>query len=211
MGSKTVGSAALTAAGHLSSAALLCLLFCGCTAYSGAVSDHFDGSRFYNPEGGEDVQIVFVPARHGSGRGPLSENRTLWGGFVIDAPDGQVYFAGDTGHGRFVEDIAARFDRIRLAILPIGNYEKRWFMKAQHMNPDDAVAVHRTLRAGQSMGMHYGTFAEHPEQSIDAHEKGLVEAVSRQEVAPDQIWVLEFGEGRDVGQAPRDVGSRDPG
>ena len=79
---------------------------------------------------GSEVRFVFVPARHGSGRGPFTESRTLWGGWVIDAPDGQVYFASETGHGRFVREIAVRFDRIRLAILPIGNYEERWLMKA---------------------------------------------------------------------------------
>jgi L-ascorbate metabolism protein UlaG (beta-lactamase superfamily) len=117
---------------------------------------------------------------------------------VIDAPAGQVYFAGDTGLGRFVDEIAVRFRRIRLAILPIGNYEKRWFMKTQHMNPDDAVAVHRTLRAIRSMGVHFGTFAEHPEQRIDAHEKDLAAALASQRVMADRFWVLGFGESRDV-------------
>lgn len=149
------------------------------------------------PEG-TSVRFVFVPARHSSGRAPLFERRTLWGGFVIDTPAGEIYFAGDTGYGAFVEEIAARFRRIRLAILPLGSYEKRWFMKTQHMNPEDAVQVHRVLRAGQSMGIHYGTFPEHPEQSIDAHEKDLAAAIAKQEIDPTRFWVPGFGEGRNV-------------
>lgn len=147
---------------------------------------------------GTDLRVVFVPARHGSGRGPFSRNTTLWGGFVIDAPEGAVYFAGDTAFGQFVDEIASRFGRVRLAILPIGSYEKRWIMKTQHMNPDDAVQVHRKLGALQSVGMHYGTFAEHPEQTIDAHEKDLASARASQDVEPGRFWVLGFGEGRDV-------------
>jgi L-ascorbate metabolism protein UlaG (beta-lactamase superfamily) len=147
------------------------------------------------------LRFVFVPARHQSGRiSPFSRNRTLWGGFVIDSPHGQVYFAGDTGFGSFINDIAARYRRIRLAILPIGNYEKRWIMKTQHMNPDDAIRAHRALRANQSMGIHYATFAEHPEQAIDAHERDLAPALSKHAVPPAAFWILDFGEGRDVPQ-----------
>jgi L-ascorbate metabolism protein UlaG (beta-lactamase superfamily) len=123
-----------------------------------------DWWQAYQPAG-LSMRVIFVPAQHGSGRAaPFTEGRTLWGGFVIDAPGGQVYFAGDTGFGAFVNELAERFSRIRLAVLPIGNYEKRWFMKTQHMNPEDAILVHQLLRAGQSMGMHYATFREHPEQ-----------------------------------------------
>ena len=41
-------------------------------------------------------------------------------------------------------------------------------MKNQHMNPDDAVMAHILLRSKQSVGIHFATFAEHPEQAIDA-------------------------------------------
>ena len=143
--------------------------------------------------------FTFVPARHQSGRWPLVENKTLWGGFIIESPSGdQVYYAGDTGYGSFLESIHARFNRIRLAVVPIGNYEKRWIMKSQHMNPDDAVPAHVLLRAGQSMGMHYATFAEHPEQTIDAHERDLAAALSEHSVQASEFWILKFGEGRDV-------------
>jgi L-ascorbate metabolism protein UlaG (beta-lactamase superfamily) len=147
-------------------------------------------------EGG--VTCTFVPARHGSGRAPFRENGTLWGGFVIDSPGGQVYFAGDTGYGEFINDVAARFGRIRLAILPIGNYEKRWFMKSQHLNPEDAVIAHRTLGAPMSIGIHFATFAEHPEQTIDAHEKDLTDALKRHGVPDCEFVIPRFGEGMDV-------------
>jgi L-ascorbate metabolism protein UlaG (beta-lactamase superfamily) len=158
-----------------------------------------------------DLRFTFVPARHGSGRAPFAGNRTLWGGFIIDAPSGQVYFAGDTGFGAFVDDLAARYPRIRLAILPIGSYEKRWIMKTQHMSPDDAARAHRMLRAAQSVGIHYATFAEHPEQSIDAHEKDLAAALERRRIAAGEFWILGFGEGRDVpplDEEPAPTGTR---
>ncbi len=145
-----------------------------------------------------DVNITFVPSRHGSGRGPFSGNKTLWGGYVIETPAGQVYYAGDTGFGDFIYLIQKRYTRVRLAILPIGSYEKRWFMKSQHMNPDDALRVHKILNARQSMGFHYGTFIEHPEQTIDAHEKDLSIGLRKYKIQPEQFWILKFGEGRNV-------------
>lgn len=147
---------------------------------------------------GSHLRFIFVPARHSSGRLPLCQRRTLWGGFVIDTSRGAIYFAGDSGYGTFIDELAARFHRIRLAILPIGSYEKRWFMKPQHMNPADAVLAHRVLKADQSMGMHYGTFAEHPEQPIDAHEKDLATEIAKQGVDPSRFWILGFGERRDL-------------
>ncbi len=145
------------------------------------------------------VTFTFVPSRHSSGRWPFMENMTLWGGFIIEGPSGdQVYFAGDTGYGEFLDSIRSRFTRIRLAILPIGSYEIRWFMKTQHMNPDDAVRAHGLLGARQSMGVHFGTFEEHPEQAIDAHERDLSEALKNHGMPESQFWILGFGEGRYV-------------
>ena len=42
---------------------------------------------------------------------------------------------------------SARNGPIRLALLPIGAYEPRWFMEGQHMNPADAVEAFTLKRA----------------------------------------------------------------
>jgi len=145
-----------------------------------------------------DTKITFVPSLHGSGRGLFSGNRTLWGGFVIESSSSRVLFIGDSAWGDFLKDIKERFPRFDLAILPIGSYEKRWFMKTEHMNPDDAVRVHQMLNVAQSVGIHFGTFKEHPEQTIDAHEKDLQIALEKYHVPEPDFWILKFGEGRDV-------------
>lgn len=142
--------------------------------------------------------IIFVPSRHGSGRGIFDKNKTLWGGFIIEGSAGNIYFAGDTAFGEFISEISRKFFDFRLAILPIGSYEKRWFMESQHMNPNDAVRVHKMLNAAQSVGIHFGTFKEHPEQSIDAHEKDLKMALQTHKIPASKFWILKFGEGREV-------------
>ena len=141
--------------------------------------------------------ITFVPARHNSGRGLFDGNATLWGGFALELPAGRVLFMGDTAYGEHIEAIHQRFGNFRLAILPIGNYEARWFMQTQHMNPDDAVRAHKTLNARHSMGVHFATFDEHPEQSISAHETDLATARREQHVPAEAFWLPAFGEGKD--------------
>lgn len=156
-----------------------------------------DWWQTYQPESSE-FMITFVPALHSSGRWPLMGNKSLWGGYVIANPQGNIYFAGDTGSGDFIDRISERFDRFRLTILPIGSYEKRWFMKNSHMNPDDAVKAHLLLNSQQSVGIHFGTFSEHPEQTVDAHERDLEAALKDHNLNPEQFWVLKFGEGKTI-------------
>jgi L-ascorbate metabolism protein UlaG (beta-lactamase superfamily) len=144
------------------------------------------------------TKITFVPSRHNSGRGIFDKNKTLWGGFIIEGFVGDVIFMGDTAFGEFLKEIKKKFTHFRLAILPIGSYEKRWFMKTQHMNPDDAVRGHQMLEVNQSVGFHFGTFKEHPEQTIDAHEEDLKVALEKYNVPKSEFWLLKFGEGREV-------------
>jgi len=104
-----------------------------------------------------DVRFTFVPSQHWSRRGLLDEDKTLWGGFVIDG-EKRFYHSGDTAYFGGFHDIGKRLGRIDAAMLPIGAYEPRWFMKAQHMNPDDAVRAFIDLGARRFAAMHWGTF-----------------------------------------------------
>jgi len=66
------------------------------------------------------------------------------------------------------------------------------------MNPDDAVKAHKYLNVKQSIGMHYAIFAEHPVQTIDAHEKDLKKELLYNEVKETEFKILRFGEGLEV-------------
>lgn len=144
-----------------------------------------------------DLKITFVPARHGSGRSFLDGDRTLWGGYVLSGRYGNILFLGDTGYGSFVEELKNRFEDFRLAILPLGSYEPYWFMESQHMNPEAAVRMHRQLNVNTSMGVHFGTLAEHPQQALDAHEKDLSDALKTLGMPESEFMIPGFGEGRD--------------
>ncbi len=45
-----------------------------------------------------------------------------------------------------------------LSFLPIGSYEPQYFMKIDHMNPEEALLAHKDLESNFSLGMHFGTF-----------------------------------------------------
>jgi L-ascorbate metabolism protein UlaG (beta-lactamase superfamily) len=114
-----------------------------------------------------------VPALHFSSRGIYDRNKTLWCGYVIECQKRFVYFAGDTAFGPHFTQIREKFGSPRLALLPIGAYEPRWFMSPVHMAPDEAVRAHEILAAKTSIAIHHGTF-QLSDEGIDTPRKHLI-------------------------------------
>lgn len=106
------------------------------------------------------VRVHAEPTVHWSARGVRDRRHALWASFVIETPAGAIYAIGDSGFGGgdTFRDIARRHPRLALALIPIGAYEPRWFMRAQHMNPADAVEAFRLCGARAALGHHWGTF-----------------------------------------------------
>jgi L-ascorbate metabolism protein UlaG (beta-lactamase superfamily) len=140
-----------------------------------------------------ELPVVLTPAQHFSARGPLDRNRALWGGFMLVPGGSRVFFAGDTAYTPLFHDVRRRLGPIDLALLPIGAYEPRWFMRAVHMNPAEAVQAHLDLEAGESIGMHFGTF-QLTTEGIDAPLGALEEARRANGVAASRFRTLRFGE-----------------
>jgi L-ascorbate metabolism protein UlaG (beta-lactamase superfamily) len=139
------------------------------------------------------LPITLTPAQHFSSRSILDRNRALWGGFLIEALGRRILFAGDTGYGTHFREIAARLAPIDLALLPIGAYEPRWFMKDIHMNPAEAVQAHLDLVARRSIAMHFGTFQLTPE-GIDEPVRELANALRERGVPTERFRTVEVGE-----------------
>ena len=104
------------------------------------------------------ARVTFVPSQHWSQRGPLDRNESLWGGYVIEDGSHRVYHSGDTAYFDGFRDIGQKLGKIDAAMLPVGAYEPRWFMRGQHMNPEDAVRAFSDLGADRFVAMHWGTF-----------------------------------------------------
>lgn len=145
----------------------------------------------------KDLTLHFTPAQHFSGRGIRDRDMTLWGGLWVETPAGGLFFAGDTGYGPHFRDIAMRLGAPRLALLPIGAYEPRWFMGPVHMNPEDAVLAHRDLGAEASLAIHFNTF-QLTDEPIGQPVLDLGEALQKHGVEAERFLVLKEGEGRSV-------------
>lgn len=129
-----------------------------------------------------------VPVQHWSARIRSDTNETLWMGFVIQSPDGPFLFPGDTGLGPEFRLIRERFGPMRFAALPIGAYAPRWFMRDNHMNPDDAVQAHRQLDCRSSLAIHFGTFNLTDEGQF-APPRDLARALADHQVDPEVFRV----------------------
>jgi L-ascorbate metabolism protein UlaG (beta-lactamase superfamily) len=138
-------------------------------------------------------RCTYVPAQHWSGRALRGRNRTLWGGFMLEADDCAVYFAGDTGYWTHFATIRERLGAPDVALLPIGAYEPRWFMRDQHMNPADAVRAHLDLQARRSVATHFGCF-QLTDEAIDAPVLALAEAREHAGIAEQEFRALRPGE-----------------
>jgi len=130
------------------------------------VHRHIPAARTIARDWGEHAEIGagaeahVVPALHWSSRGVSDRRMALWGGFMLRVAGRQVYFAGDTGYGTgaIFRAIHARFGAPDLALLPIGAYDPRWFMAAQHTDPEEAIQIMADLDARAAIGIHWGTF-----------------------------------------------------
>ncbi|MDP1540332.1 MAG: MBL fold metallo-hydrolase [Moraxellaceae bacterium] len=148
-------------------------------------------------EHAKPMTISLTPARHWSLRQfiPSDRNRSLWGSFVVSHQQQSVFFAGDTGYAPVFKDIGQRFGPFALAILPIGAYEPREYLKAQHVNPAEAVTMHKDLRAQVSLPIHWGTFILSSELLQQPPEE-LAQALENTRIAADDFSSWAIGETR---------------
>ncbi|MPM13242.1 hypothetical protein SDC9_59598 [bioreactor metagenome] len=142
-----------------------------------------------------DTKITFAPAQHSSARGPFDRDKSLWGSYFIETGKRSIYFGGDGGYSTHFTEIKKRLGPPEFAILGIGAYIPRSFMKPIHMSPAEAVAAHKDLGAKQTIGMHYGTFHLAAE-GFDQPQKDLAEAAAKENIPQDSIGTLLEGETR---------------
>lgn len=107
----------------------------------------------------DGVEVAIARNHHWSSRWLADRNRALWSAFTVSLPGGNLFFAGDTGFGdgSWIAE-AKRGGPYRFAIIPIGAYEPRDFMKRHHVDPEEAMRIFEALGPLRALGVHWGTF-----------------------------------------------------
>ena len=141
------------------------------------------------------VSVHLEPAFHWSARGLGDRRMALWCAFVIETPDGSIYHIADTGwgNGSFFSAVREKHGAPRLAILPIGAYEPRWFMQEQHVDPEESVRIFTLTGARHALAHHWGTF-QLTDEAINEPPRALRQALSEAGISQDLFKVLQPGE-----------------
>jgi N-acyl-phosphatidylethanolamine-hydrolysing phospholipase D len=156
------------------------------------------------------IPVTLTPAQHWSARTATDALRSLWGGFAVRSPDCHLFFAGDTAYSKDFIEIRQHFARdhtpalgggFDIALLPIGAYEPRWFMKDQHVNPEEAVQIFQDLGCKQALAVHWGCF-QLTDEALDEPPRALDVARRRQGLSESDFYTLAVGETRRIAPRP---------
>ncbi|MFE5679313.1 MBL fold metallo-hydrolase, partial [Streptomyces erythrochromogenes] len=145
------------------------------------------------------VRFEFVPAHHWSKRSLTDTCRSLWGGWILtdtlSPVPRKVYFAGDTGYGRWFREIGRRHPGIDLALMPVGAYAPRWWLGDVHADPEEAVQACLDLGARRMAPMHWAAFVLSAEPVMEPLHRTLA-AWSRSGLPREDLWDLPVGASR---------------
>lgn len=146
----------------------------------------------------QDVTIHLEPIQHWSARNLRDRDKALWGSFVIDTPDGKIYFAGDSGYNEeLFRKTRQKFGSFRFAMLPIGASEPRWFMSYAHMNAEEAVRAHYDLGAPYTMAIHFGAFPL-SDEGFEDPARALALAKQKYGIEEEKFRALHAGEAWEI-------------
>lgn len=146
----------------------------------------------------KDATITATPAQHWSARSLLDRNKTLWASWMLQIGDKTIWYSGDTGYNPYqFNEVGREFKTIDLALISIGAYEPRWFMKEMHINPAEAVQIHQDIKSRHSIALQWGTF-QLTSEPIDDPPLKLKEALAREKIPSEEFQLLKIGETRAI-------------
>jgi L-ascorbate metabolism protein UlaG (beta-lactamase superfamily) len=157
------------------------------------------------------IQVSCVPAQHSSRRGLFDGNRSLWSGWVIRSDDASFYFAGDTGYRAIPENctdeerlnypfcpfftqIGKEYGPFDYACIPIGPSNDTNMVTPVHVDPTDAINIHKDVQSHHSIPIHWGTVANFSTIEITHDPRMLQQAMKNSGLPLEEFDVAYIGE-----------------
>lgn len=105
----------------------------------------------------DGITYTLTPAQHYTGRNPLKQNITLWGGLYIKDNSHSLYYTGDSGYYDVFQRVYAQLGEADLMLVEDGQYENGW--SECHMMPEQSVQAVKDAHAKWAIPVHWGTFS----------------------------------------------------
>jgi L-ascorbate metabolism protein UlaG (beta-lactamase superfamily) len=141
----------------------------------------------------DGIELICLPSRHFSGRGPMNRNSTLWSSWAINSKSGKIYFSGDSGYGSHFKTIGDEFGPFDLVLIDSGQYNSAW--KHSHMFPHESVQAAQDLKGEYFMPIHWGGFTLSTHSWVEPIENAIINAkkINQKIIAPQigQIVVMD--------------------
>lgn len=131
----------------------------------------------------DDLELIFSPSRHFSGRGMLDRAKSLWGGWIILSENHRIYWSGDGGYDSHFKLIGEKFGPFDWGFMECGQYNERWHQI--HMYPEEAVQAAQDAKVKAAIPVHWGAF------SLALHHwKDPISRFTKQAIAMDQEYLV---------------------
>jgi N-acyl-phosphatidylethanolamine-hydrolysing phospholipase D len=142
------------------------------------------------------LRITAVPVLHDGRRYGFDREMTdACAGYVVEYAGVTVYFGGDQAYSaEFSAQVAARFSRIDLALLPIGPIEPDEFMRKTHLDPAQALRTAMDIGALNMVPIHHSTFLMSPTDAPGAELALLAGALEQHPSFAPRVRVLRIGQ-----------------
>jgi L-ascorbate metabolism protein UlaG (beta-lactamase superfamily) len=152
---------------------------------------------WYESKSYKDIEFIFAPALHFSGRGITKGNSTLWGSWIVKSKSLSAYFSGDGGYSETFKKLGNEYGPFDIAFIENGAYNIDW--SNVHMFPDESVQASIDLKAKVLLPIHWSKF----DLSIHPWDEPIIRATQEAKKKNVKIATPMFGEVFDLNNLPR--------
>ncbi len=141
-----------------------------------------------------DLEFIFTPSKHFSGRGALDRAKSLWGGWVIRSSQHSIYWSGDGGYDENFKLVGERFGPFDWGFMECGQYNERWHQI--HMYPEEVVQAAIDAKVKFAIPVHWGAFSLALHHWTDPIVRFVKESEQKQQayLTPKPGTIIKMGE-----------------